>query len=152
MKADLRLPPDIDRRLRNSFGPVFAHVLPDLGCLVVVPGGLEQQGAEVRIADLRDSTATDLATAGMFARDEPEVGHELPRVRKTPNVADLANETDSYSQGDSPERLERLDLRCQRPTRKEKPDLFVDLLDSGFDLFLRVEVTLKRNLLEWQWK
>ena len=65
-----------------------------------VPGRLDEQAADVAVADLGDRALPALLAGGVLRGDEPDEGHELLGAVEAAEVADL---------GDERERGQRLD-------------------------------------------
>ncbi len=63
--------------------------------VLVVPGGLDEQPPSVAVAGLGDVPAVLPFARGVLGRRQPEVAHQLARVREAPEVADLGDQPDA---------------------------------------------------------
>jgi hypothetical protein len=68
-------------------------------------GRLDQYTPQMDIAGFGDVAAPLCATAGGFARDEPDKGHERGRKRKLPQIAGVRHERNGANPVDAPQRL-----------------------------------------------
>ena len=53
------------------------------------PGGLDEQTPHVAVAGLGDRAPRLLGAAGMLARHQPQIGHELRGAREAMQIPDL---------------------------------------------------------------
>ena len=65
----------------------------EAGRMSIVPGRFDEDPPRVRIARLGDTAAPRLVARGVLARDEAEVGHELPRAGKALDVCWRSSKT-----------------------------------------------------------
>jgi hypothetical protein len=83
----------------------------------------------------------------VLARHQPEIGHELPRVREPRKITHLGYQGDGDDPPDPLERLQGLDDWGQRPLGQELVDLPVELGAAALRLLMGVEIALERDLL-----
>src|ERR1700724_1606873 len=89
-QPQLRLPGDGDRRLGQSTLP--AHDDRAYRRAVSIgPGRLHQRAARRVVARLGNCPLPATIARGVFARDQPEIDHELARVVKTRQIAELGH-------------------------------------------------------------
>src|SRR6266699_940291 len=72
--------------------PSQAH--PDVGTVTVVPGGLDEQTSHMDVAGLGDRAPALVLTTRMFARDQPQIGHQRARRLEAPEVVKLGDHGD----------------------------------------------------------
>ena len=70
----------------------FAQGGADVGWSPIMLRALDKHPARMTIAAFCDGALASFGAAGLFVRNEPEVGHELLGVRETTKVAEFADE------------------------------------------------------------
>src|SRR6202011_4902925 len=85
-QPQLRLPGDLTDRLGLALLSQ-QQLTADPGRAAVGAGRLDQQPTGGTIAGLGEAAASDAGTAGMLARHQPEIGHQLARIAKSREVA-----------------------------------------------------------------
>src|SRR6516225_1709152 len=86
------------------------RVLPltDPWLVSVVPGGLHEYAAQVRVAGLGDAAAPRLRTTRMLRRNNAGVAHDLRRALEAAEAAELRGESNGCHLRDSAQRLQRV--------------------------------------------
>ena len=91
MKAVLRSLND-----RSDIRRMFYQRLSSLGtkrwAVTVAPRGFDENASDVAVAGLGDATLATLTTAGIFARDQADEGHQLPRAIEALEIEQLGDE------------------------------------------------------------
>jgi len=113
----------------------------------VVPGGFDQQPTHVTVAGPGDAAASLAHAAGVLARDQSQVRHQLARVREALGVVDLGDQCDGSHRVDAMEAAERLNPFAPRWPLSDRLDLFVQALEPTFDLFDGEQVVLEHDLV-----
>jgi hypothetical protein len=83
----------------------------------------------------------------VFTWYQTEVGHQLARVIKPPQVTDFCDEADCDALGNAPQSLKRLHQWRQAPFWHQLTDLVIDLCPPRHCLIHSVQVILQRVLL-----
>ena len=99
------------------------------------PCRLDQHAPRRAIARLGDSALASRASAGMLGRNETQIGHELPRIGETGDVAEFRHQRRRGHQREATQRLQRLHHWRQRPVRKR-----------GFDVGFKMIPPSRRRL------
>jgi hypothetical protein len=81
----------------------------EMRAMTVVPGGLDQHTAQVRVTGLGDRADAALASAGTLGGHEARVAHDFAGVVETTERAKLGGEGDGSELGDAAQRLESVD-------------------------------------------
>ena len=82
-----------------------------------------------------DSALASRASAGMLGRNETQIGHELPRIGETGDVAEFRHQRRRGHQREATQRLQRLHHWRQRPIRQR-----------GFDVGFKMIPPSRRRL------
>ena len=106
-----------------------------------------EQSPCVRIARLRDPSASNTGPARVLRRDQAEVRHQLAGMREPSNVADFGDEAHRRDKRDPAQGLQRLHHRRPAPRRRQLPELVGEPLDAAFGFIDRVAVLLQRDVL-----
>jgi hypothetical protein len=69
------------------------------------------------------AAAFDAGTAGVLARNQPEIGHQLARTGKARQVTQFGDQCCRIDQRHAAHRLQRGHDRSQRPVRQQRLDL-----------------------------
>ena len=107
---------------------------PDGGAVAIVPGGFDQDAAEVRIAGLGDPAVPDVLPAARFTGDHPEEGHQLTRAGKPPEVMELSDDDQRRERVHAPETPQPPDGRAIRLLPGDLGDVGVELADPRLEL------------------
>lgn len=102
VEAVLRLPGLSQDRLGLAETPL-GQSPTDPRRMPIVPSRLDKHPARVAITGLRNTSASLPLPGGVLARDQAQMGHELPRAVKPLKVADLHQQDESRQRGDPPE-------------------------------------------------
>jgi hypothetical protein len=78
----------------------------------------------------------------MLGRDQPEIGHQLPRIGKAAKIANLGDDGHGDDQRNPAHRLQRRDHRRHRPARQQFFDLAGQSGEAGFRVLNRMNVIL----------
>src|SRR6266498_1971779 len=120
-------------------GELVADRRPPAG----VPGRLDQQPADVRVADLGDRALPALLAAGALRGDEADEGHELGSGLEAIEVADLGDERERGQGVDPTQATQPADERPPRLLLGGLADRLLQLLDSRVDEIDRVHVAVE---------
>src|SRR5436309_3055900 len=99
----------------RSFRPPL-RALANAGLKAIVPCRLGQQPARMAIARLGDTAATHSLARGMLTRHQAQIGHQLPGMCETTDVADFSYQANSTDLIDTTQRLQSLHHRFEPPT------------------------------------
>jgi len=126
----------------------------DLGWIAVVGGTLDEDPAGVTVAALGDPALPAFEGAGVFGRDQAEIGHELLGVLETTEGADLRDDDHRRDGFKSLEGHEGVDQRFALPGVEqvghdllEVGDPFEDFIDDA-EVVLHDEVVHRVGKLE----
>ena len=104
---------------------------------------------QVRVAGLGDAASPRPRAAGVLARAQPAVAHQLRRAREAGELADFGDDRDRRDLRDPAQRLERLDHRAHR--RRRRLHRLIDRVLEPFDppdhVIDFVQVVQQRGLL-----
>ena len=125
----------------------------DLGRVAVGPGAFDQGLAGVAVAGLGDAALTALPAAGIFARCEAEIAHELSGVIEAGQVAEFGDEGDGGEELYASQCLDGFDDGIEAPI----PGLVLEfglkalqpclLFRDGTDIFLEDDL-LRRGVAD----
>src|SRR5262252_10156157 len=118
----------------------------DRGAMAIVPGGLDEDPARVRIAGFRQRTPPVGLAGGVLARHQPQVGHELPGPAEALEVHDLGHEHHRRERADAAEAAQPPDGVPIRRRLREGRDLLVEFRLPRQRLFERKHGCLERAL------
>jgi len=119
----------------------------DLGLEAVVPGRLDQHPPCVFVAASGDRTLATAGAAGVFRRDQAEVGHERPRMRKASEVAYLGNEAHGRHEIDALQTHQRLDQWLHAPALAQIAQRLGEALNALTGLFGGLAILVESDLL-----
>src|SRR5262249_50367236 len=98
-----------------------------------VPGRLDQQAANVAVADLGDRALAALLTGGVLRGHEADEGHELLGAREAAEVADLSDERERGQRVDAAQTTQPRHQLPPRALLSRLPDRLLERLDAAVD-------------------
>ena len=149
MHARLRLPGDLNdgdgspalpclqRPARKRMGPVL-------------PGGLDQDAPEMRVARFRDHPARRLRATRVFRRHQASERHEAGGGRKAPRVTELPCNRPRGQLIDPAEAPQALDACAPRLERQQLAQLGINGLEAAKRLLHRAGIRPVCLLERWQ--
>ena len=112
-----------------------------------VPGGLDQEAADVAVSDLGDRALAAHFARGVLRGHQPDEGHELLGAAETAEVADLGDERERGQGLDPAQAAQPGDELAPRALLGRLPDRPLQRLDPPVDEVDRVQVGVERDLL-----
>ena len=82
------------------------------GAMPIGPGRLDHDAPQMRVAGFADAAATDARPTRVLTRDRTRVAHQLPRLLKARQLADLGHDRHGAELRDPAQALQRLDHRA----------------------------------------
>ena len=93
------------------------------------PGGLDEGAPGIGVAGAGDGALVAVFAGGVFARHEPQVGHQPARCAKARQIAQFRDQRDRVQERDAAHRLKRGHYRSEAPGGR----LVADGLDEPLD-------------------
>src|SRR4029077_9883830 len=122
VQSQLRAPGDRADLGRLSF-LTHLQVAADAGGVAVIPGRLDEDAANVTVAGLGDRAESSLGTDGVLGGHQPQVSHQLTRIREAPEITELGDDGGGGDEIEPTQRHHGADERVHPPV--------LDLLRQG---------------------
>ena len=113
---------------------------PDFRMEPIRPRGLHEDVSTMRVARLRDGTASFARTNRMFARHKPELRHQFARGVKAPPIDQLRGQHHRAMHLEPAEALQHLDGRRVRRRQRELRDVLIQRVAPRQFVFEQREV------------
>ena len=113
-ETDLCLPADILDGLAEFF-EAYLQLAADLGRIAIGPGAFDEGLAGMAVTGFGDPALTTLTGAGIFARCQAEVAHELSWVIEACQVTEFGDDGDGGEELYASQCLDGLDDRIEAP-------------------------------------
>src|SRR5688572_31024200 len=112
--------------------------------VAIVPGGFDQDAAEMRIASFGDAALPPRGAARMLRRDEADVGHQ-PRGRgKAPRIAEFRRNREGGEVVDAAEAPQPSHPFVQGLEIEEGAEILLDVAEASDDLVDGTEIRTMR--------
>jgi hypothetical protein len=111
------------------------------------PGRFNQQPAGRVVAGLGDTAVSDARTAGLLARHQPEIGHELARIGEARRVSPSSTISVAALTSPMPRVACTLPRQVPAPVRQHRFDLRRQPIAPGLASFDCVNVILKHDMM-----
>jgi hypothetical protein len=122
---------------------------PDPSRQAIGPASLDKHPSGSRVSGLGDAAARRLCAGRSLAGRQAEIGHDLTRIGKTMEVADLGHQGDGGDERDAAQGLNSADDKGERPRRRKLPHSFGQAIPARLGLFHRLHEFIEGNLACW---
>jgi hypothetical protein len=122
LTPELRLPGDVADGLRQRLDPVVQFAA-DARLHAIGPGAFDQGSSGQSVSSFGDSGPSHRASAGMLRPNQSEIGHELPGIGETREIANFGDKRHGDDESHAPHGLQRRDDRSLRPSLRQILDL-----------------------------
>jgi len=112
-----------------------------------MPGSLDQQSADVAVADLADRALPAALAGGVLRGHQADERHELLCAAEAAEVADLGRKTESAEGVNAAQAAQPADQLTPGPLLGRLPDRLLQLADASVDEIDGVQVAVERDLL-----
>src|SRR4029077_13454779 len=146
VQSQLRAPGDRADLGRLSF-LTHLQVAADAGWVAVIPGRLDEDAANVTVAGLCDRAEASLGTGGVLGGHQPQVSHQLARMREAPEVAELGDDGGGGDQIEPTERPHGADERVHPPVLDLLRQRLAQALHASLTFTDRLAVLGEGNVL-----